>query len=319
MSNLSFIRTAAALTCAASLAACGGGGGGSDDNLSSTTGQLTLALTDAPVEDVNQVQVFLTGARLKPAGGTVVEIDFPDQLVDLKTLQGETSVQLFTGETVPAGEYEWIALEVDQSQSYVIIEENGGQEELRIPSGDQQGLRLVSGFTVTANQTNSFILDWDLRKALTNPVGQAGYFLRPALRITDMTQWGTLRGTVSESLLEAADDPATALDERCNNDLASDTGNLVYVFEAEGETVVVTADDIEGQEDDPLTTGVVAMDSQAAGAYTYSIPYLAPGWYTVAFTCQGISDDPETDDTLVFVQEQNARVVDGEATEVDFE
>ena len=178
--------------------------------------------------------------------------------------------------------------------------------ELRVPSGDQQGLRLVSGFTVTANQNSSFMIDWDLRKGLTNPVGQVGYFLRPALRITEMTRHGTIAGTVADALVLA---------EGCLNDLAEDRGNLVYVFEGAG---VVPAD-IDGSNNDPLTSGAVAVDSSAAGAYTYSVPCLSPGQYTVAFPCQGLSDDPAvTDAGLLFAGPHSATVVHGATTVVDF-
>lgn len=164
----------------------------------------------------------------------------------------------------------------------------------------------MSGFTITANQNTSFVIDWDLRKGLTDPVGRDGLFLRPALRIVDMTEHGSIAGSVADPLVN---------DMSCVNDLAEDKGNLVYVFE--GPDAVPA--DISGSEQDPLATGIVRQDPDAASAYTYSVAFLSPGEYTVAFTCQGLDEDPEVLDGLAFSAAQNAVVSDGEETIVDFE
>lgn len=310
------------LGCACLLAACGGGNSSSSnaDSPEDATGTLSVAITDAPVHDVTQVVVEFDGVTVQPADGPPIDFTFDPMQIDLLQLTGENSAVLLDGVTVPAGPYEWIALHVNAEFDGIFdsfVEQDGGMVELRVPSGSQSGLRLVSGFTVTADQNTSFIIDWDLLQGLTEPVGQPGVFLRPALRITDMTEHGTIAGTVADALV---------MDETCANSLDDDAGNIVYVYEGSG----VTPDDIDGTEPEPLTTGVVAVDGQAAGAYTYSVPFLSPGEYTVAFTCRGLNETPDADDSpadpdapdqttdVWFSEPQNATVADGEVAVVDF-
>ncbi|MCZ6659066.1 MAG: hypothetical protein O7C67_17395 [Gammaproteobacteria bacterium] len=179
----------------------------------------------------------------------------------------------------------------------------GGQMELAIPSGD---LRFVSGFVVTAGQMNSFTLDWDVRKGLTDPVGQAGWFLTPAFRLIDMTLYGSISGTVADALV---------MDASCTSD-AEGNGNVVYVYN--GFNTV--ADDL-GSAGEPVTTAPVRVGESMAGAYAYTVSFLDPGQYTVAFTCQGLDDDPAVDEMgvnqIVFAGQVNAEVVAGQGTTND--
>ena len=47
--------------------------------------------------------------------------------------------------------------------SYVRLETGGEECEMRVPSGDQTGLKLVRGFTVGAGTITDFTIDFDLR------------------------------------------------------------------------------------------------------------------------------------------------------------
>ena len=172
-------------------------------------------ITDAPVDQADAVVVQFTGVELKPTGGAAFSRDFPvPKTIDLLTLQGTTRALLLDGESVPAGEYEWMRLKVNADpavrDSFVTI---GGQEcEMRIPSGAETGLKLVRGFTVGVGTVTDFTIDFDLRKSVVQPPGQradAGtcdgqvYLLKPALRLVDNLQVGAISGTIDSSLLSA--------------------------------------------------------------------------------------------------------------------
>ncbi len=178
----------------------------------------------------------------------------------------------------------------------------GEEIELRVPSGSQNGQKLVSGFTVTENQSTHLVIGWDLRKALSDPIGQTGWHLRPALRVTDMALFGTLSGAVAEALVT---------DASCSNDLLPQTGNAVYIYNG----MTDTPGDIGDVENDPFTTATVTQDE--AGVYTYELNFLSVGDYTAAFTCQANDDVSDPDDDIVFSAPQSFVIEDGVTTEIN--
>ncbi|MDP2325910.1 MAG: DUF4382 domain-containing protein [Gammaproteobacteria bacterium] len=293
------------------LAACGGSGGGS-----SGMGSVSLSITDTPVDGADEVWVQFESIELKPKNGRAITFDFATPLsVDLKALTGDNTEILLNNEQVPAGEYNWIRLIVNASfdnilDSYVVTD-TGQHVELRVPSGE---VKLVSGFTVIQGGEASFLIDWNLRMGLTAPPGQSGYLLKPATRIIDLQEYGGIAGTVATGLIT---------DPSCTADLNSGEGNEVYVFAGGG----VTPDDVDGVAPEPLTTARVLLN-EGTGNYGYKVPFLAPGTYTVAFTCQARNDvtpdplvpppDPAADNVLAFTPGANATVTNNQTVTVNF-
>jgi hypothetical protein len=294
------------------IAACSSGGSDSGGIAGvQESGSLTLKLADAPVKDAQEIWLAITNVSLKPHGdGPALDFPLDPPLeVDLLTLTPDNAATLLDGVTVPAGEYDWLAMDVSAAfdgsvDDGRVLTLAGGIEELQVPSGR---VRLVSGLTVTADEATSFLIDWDARQGLVRPQGQQGYLLRPAFRIVDMTAYGTLTGTVAaENLQDAA----------CLADNADDVdaGNAVYVFA--GADVI--PDDIDGIDPDPVAT--LDVEPNGAGEYVFHA-LLSPGAYTLAFTCQAGNDDPATDDAdtdastpenVVFSAAANVTIGDGE-------
>ncbi|MDH4104873.1 MAG: DUF4382 domain-containing protein [Gammaproteobacteria bacterium] len=272
------------------LAGCGGGGG---DSPGAKTGTLRLGLTDAPVDQADAVVVQFTGVELKPKDGVAFSRDFATpKTIDVLALQGTTRAMLLDGETVPAGEYEWMRLKVNadpaQRDSYVTI--RGEECEMRIPSGAETGLKLVRGFTVGVGTTTDFTIDFDLRKSVVQPPGQRAdatscngqmYMLKPALRLVDNLQVGTITGTVDSNLVAATSCVASA----------AKPGN-VYLFGPYASTdPVPVPDDVDGNAADgadPVTTAQVSPDT-----FRYTIGFVPAGRYVVAYTCD--ADDSTID------------------------
>lgn len=275
------------------LSACGG-----DDD--AATGQLSLAVTDAPVDNATSVVVEFTGVEIMgPGGRTTFEFD-EARTIDLMNLQGNLSEPLLTDETVAAGRYQWIRLMVNAEpatiDSYIELED-GTQHSLFIPSGAQTGLKLNSGFTVDANSTANFTIDFDLRKSVTLPMsGEMDYFLRPSLRLVDNLEAGTISGSVDAALVT----------ENCSAG--------VYLFTGAD----VTPDDEDANEPNPLTSAMPELNNET-GNYDYEIGFVPAGEHTITFTCAADADQPESDDDIAFSNTQNVTVTAEETTTVDFQ
>lgn len=291
--------TLLSLSIAALLTACGGGGGSS-----SSTGTLNLSITDAPVDNADAVWVEFTGIEIKPANGNSFEINFDQpERINLLALTGGTSEVLLNGETLNAGTYNWMRLKVNATEggdpaddSYIVI--GGTPHELRIPSGDQSGLKLNRPITITEGGTSSFTIDFDLRKSIHERSGGI-YQLRPTLRLVDNSMDGSLAGTV---------DPSTISAECISGDKAA-----VYVFEGAG----TTPDDvnIDGNDVEPVATTPVDW----ANSYnSYQVAFLEAGTYTAAFTCDAGEDDPAAEDSLTFVGTTTVSINAGQTTNLNF-
>lgn len=289
------------------LAACGGGGGGA----ASSTGRMSLSITDAPVDDASSVVVQFSGVALKPEGSEpeIVETLTPaTRQLDLLQYQEGHAALLLDGVTLPAGRYQWIRLIVDNEpnvrDSY-LVQTDGAECELTVPSGAESGLKLNRGFTLPADGSIALTIDFDLRKSVHAPPGQSsstsectqGYLLRPTLRIVDDANVGAIGGTVDSALVTDGCVPK------------------VYVFES-SDVIPDDLEEITVTEDvDPTVVAPVAVENGSI-AYAFTAAFMPPGPYTVAFTCG--DDDPTADDVLEFIAPQNVTVQNNLIATVDF-
>jgi hypothetical protein len=275
---------------------CGGDGGGS--------GSMSLSLGDAPVDGAEKVVVLFTGVELIPNSGSPVTITFPaPKTIDLLNDSGTASARLFS-QPIPAGSYGQIRLLVvadgNPTNSYIVLSD-GSMHGLQVPSGSETGLKLVTGFTVPASGVVDYTIDFDLRQAIVCPPGQApACTLKPVERLVDNTTVGNIQGQVSNTLVTAGCTPGvylysgtvTAPEDMNNNAPASDASQ-------------------------PIASKVPLPDSQPP--YYYQFTFLPPGTYTVAFTCQAMSDNPDQADPAVKFNpiKTGITVTAGQTTTVD--
>jgi hypothetical protein len=161
------------LLAAALPAACGD----SDDGPTSPARQsmLSVRMTDAPADEVSQLNVFITGLKVKPAGGPVERFANEIGRVDLLLLRGTTRELALAG--VAPGRYEFVEVELDESRSSVVEKASGATRALRIASDK---IKVVGGFEVPADATTVVLLDFDAAASLRQ-LGNDQWLLTPVI------------------------------------------------------------------------------------------------------------------------------------------
>ena len=307
LSSFKHILVASVLT---ALAACGGGGSGGGDT-SSSPGTVSLGLSDAPVGDLSEVVITIDGIELRRKDGDDCDdetesddcayIDhFTDEgdvvdtvQVDLLKLQGSDNKIIVEEIELEAGEYDQLRLSViDEDTNYSWVKEKATGDALKllkVPSGELK----LGGFTVESGGVQVFIIEFNLHKAMTynpGPPGPDRYILKPrGVRVVDVETAASISGEVSSELLNGT--------PPCDVNV----GNVIYLYQGHDLDVDNLADNFDSDEDDlapdtaiaPYASEIVAADG------SYEIAYLAPGNYTLAFTCEAEEDDSEVWDDIV--------------------
>lgn len=291
-------------------------GDSSDDT---TLPHFSLSISDAPVDDLSEVVVCFNQIELKGSNGDAVfTVGNEDGMIaandlcldnnggvipntvgiDLIQYTGSDSISLVDGINIEAGDYTQLRL-IMSDGSYGIDTQTSDKISVSVPSNELK----LDGFTATLGGTVDFTLEFDLNKAMTNPVGQAGYFLKPrGVRLVNNNEAGHIDGAISETLL--SDNNCMPLSDPSVN-VAS-----VYIYES-ADLAIDTLEDNGGDENGnlPYASTAVTFDSEQT-SYNFDIGFIKAGDYTIAVSCD-TEDDPEVDDEVSFITSQNVTVIAG--------
>jgi len=199
------------------LAACGGGGSGGDDAAALTgTGQLQLLISDSPVDGADEVWVkFIRVEALREVNG--VEqwevVSRGEREFDLLTLQNDRTAVL-ADSFLPVGIYTELRLFLAEgggspigapgfrSPNRIVI----GDESypLKVPSGEQSGLKLKGEFEIKRDTLTLLRLDFNVRTSIVQRGKRMEFLLKPRLNMFGVQVSGSISGAVTD----AADDAA---------------------------------------------------------------------------------------------------------------
>jgi len=299
-------------------------------NQQGTTGTLSLAVTDAPVDEAEAVRITFTSVFLQGVEGTKDQGPFAvpeeNQSINLMEYTGTDSKAVVSDVQVPVGVYRlrfeadltfseteqssWIAFSetspkcTELEPGAVWIEgETSCKYPLEIPSDE---FKPKGHITITSGGNASVTVEFDLRKNIVDPQNakNIAYKLKPTgLRLVDNLQVGSIAGTISPDFFG----------EGCN---AQDA--RVYLYDRSGGGDFIPEDMSDNNTDLITTVMVKEIQNGETLAYAYAIGFVPEGGYALALTCNP-NDDPEVDDVDFPFEAQvdSVAVVAGEKTSQD--
>lgn len=187
--------------------------GCSDDNdaTNSSTGKLSIQLTDAPflydmVAEAN-VTIFKIDARYK--GEAATDSTAIDEKSFITLSEEEVNVNLLeltNGLTenlvninVPVGTYDLIRVYV---KGVNVVLNDGTVYDLKVPSGEQTGIKVFikPGLVVQGGLSSDLLLDFDVSKSFIAKGGRnnlSGFNFKPVIKASNLSTAGTLKGLVT--------------------------------------------------------------------------------------------------------------------------
>ena len=276
------------LLCVGTLASCGGGSSDTAANLPAANGTISLAITDGPMDEAQQLVLHVTHMDVSHVDGTVTRLQLLNgaQDIDMTQLQNGLTHDLLDTTPIPAGQYHWMELGVDLTMSYIGTM-SGGNHMMTL--ADPHPFRAMETFQITAGQHADFVMDFDLHSAVRQHQmgGMMGveYQLHNGMHLMNFADVGGLMGTVDMSLMDI---------NQASCDSAAG-GNWVYLFDGS----VAQPDDLAVTETDgfsgPIASDLVELNV-GTGHYDYHFGFVPAGSYRVAFTCSGEWDEEGDDD-----------------------
>lgn len=272
--------------------------------------ELSLSITDGPIDEALEVNIEITEIRLKldddveevkseddeseedesdeDDSNDIISIPLETPLsVNLLDLQGAESETVLENIRVPASEYEEVRFILDPSGTNIVTSE--GTFPLRLPGATSSGLKLKGDLDLLDGDTD-ITIDFDLRQSIKKRGDE--YRLKPVVRIVNNEAVGALSGQVISS--------------SCDDQSLSDAAMYLYTGDIDDDDV----DDYGSGDNAPIASAL--LDDQ----FKYEFGFLPVGEYQVALVCDAANDVVEDDqgvgvnDSLEFDEVEEVKIRD---------
>ncbi len=190
--------------------------GSSSSSSTSTTGKLSVGLTDASTTDYKAV--YVTIKEVKVSLATENEED-KEWIVAASPAKTYNLLELINGtiETLgitdlQAGEYDQMRLVLGDTQdtglnslgnnhpfANYIIDIGDNVYELTVPDGYQEGFKIVDGFTITEDATTDLILDFNVVDSIVQAGSNGNWSLNPTVKVLDEEKLSYVSGVITDN------------------------------------------------------------------------------------------------------------------------
>lgn len=259
-----------------------------DETDSTSTGELSLLLTDASTEGykavyvtIKEVQVHLDEETEGEENGSWEVVSEPDKTYNLLELANGVIEELGI-RYLSAGHYTQLRMILDDTadegtnikgeshpSANYIVTQSDGYEELKIPSGFQTGIKIVHGFDVAEGQLTELILDFDVSKSVIKAGNSGKWILKPTIKVIDTLVTASVSGIISDGDTSAVQNATVSAQ--------------IYDPDAETEDQIISQSQAVSEEDG------------------YYFMYLWPGTYKIVVykdgylpTCRSIEVESKT-------------------------
>jgi len=220
------------------LSGCGSSSNGS--------GTLDVRLVDSSLPGIQAVYVTIDRVDVHPQNGNWQTELTPEKTVNLLDLVN--GVQEHLGLSIlAAGKYTQMRLVLGKTAdaslnlqgdphpfANYLIDANGQNQELKIPSGMQTGIKLTGGFDIASGGTTVLVLDFDAARSVVMAGTSGQYLLKPTIGIRTTT--ASVAGMVSDDAQSPLADVQV---------IAQTTGPIIAEVSA-SRVVATTLTDIDG-------------------------------------------------------------------------
>ena len=185
---------------AAILLSLGCGSSANDSPSNPTKGSVSVTLVDGPTTDYKAINLNIQSVQIHQSNTADengwVTVSSPNKTVDLLKLQGGVVEALASNQTIGVGTYQMMRLVLGDGNTLTLAD--GSIVPLKVPSGQQSGIKIPLNFTVQAGTTADVWIDFDGAHSIhIVGTGSGSYILRPVVHGFMQVATGSVSGTLT--------------------------------------------------------------------------------------------------------------------------